>query len=470
LRYITDNATSLQDLLDRTVAWVTDESIHGDDTWELIRNEPWPRGTIFKAKGANGIGSCYIGIMLVTHSVGSSYRNWLFQTKNIAKHLIRSTRCLDLKDVSFMHTNNSNYFITMSDPAHMKGATGYTISGDIVNANSVALVFGVFKQHDPGLDWNEQPGGLELDDLAQYPIYYTTNYVSGGSSQPIPLAKPPIYPGVGYPGIGMSSNEPSEGYFKYWLSKDSCRLTIVINNGGQWDMGHAGMLKAFSAKMQYAFPAVVAGSCTGLRTVATYSYSTGTTMGTKIDYRYSNNSLSRSMPIAPCTNAGARTPENSQVAACLPDGTWKFFSNWVQQLQQQSYYSTVYFTVPRPTRKASTGYVIKPTNTELGGVHSVLGNEDQITIEPLDLWHESLITTDMLGSLWNMYWPGSDSRFGEIVVSGKKCLLLPNCWEGRPWTLRNYTGEIISEEALMSNFIENNSYSKQFKMLIRLED
>jgi hypothetical protein len=467
--YITDNATSLQDLLDRTVAWVTDESIHGDDAWELMRNDPWPRGTIFKAKGANGIGSCYIGIMLVTHIVGSSYRNWLFKTENLAKHLIRSPRCLNLGDICFTHTNSSNSFTTVGDPVHMKDLTVYGISGDIVNASGRALAFGVFKQYDAGLDWHEQPGGIEIDELAQYPIYYTRNS-NHSWSQPIALAKPPIYPGVGYPGIGMNLNEPVQGYFKYWLSKDSCRLTVVINNSGQWDMGHAGMMDAFSAKMQYAFPAVVAGSCTGLRTVGTYSYTIGTTLGTKIDYSYTNNSLSRSMPIAPCTNIGARTPENSQVAACLPDGTWKYFSNWSQAMKTNSYYSTVYFTVPRPSRKANTGYIVKPTNTELLGIVSSLGDEDQITMEPLDLWQESPIGTDMLGSLWNMYWPGSDSRFGEIIVSGKKCLLLPNCWEGRPWILQNYTDRIVSEEQLMADFLENAAYSKQFKMLIRLED
>ncbi|AJQ26925.1 hypothetical protein [Pelosinus fermentans] len=461
--YIKGKATSLQDLLDKTVAWATDTEIHGDDAWELVRNDPWPRGTIFKAKGVNGINSCYIGIMLVTHVKGESYRNWLLQTKNLLRHFV-TIPSLFLDTSAIIHTNGADNFDVLKDKLDAtKGRNNYKLYDiDIVNTSGTSLAFGVFKQYNDGLDWHEQPGCIEFGDLGQYPMYYS---ITGGHTN----VAPPLYPGVGYPGFGMPSGEPLSGYFDYWLTKDASRITIVIKNREQWDMGHAGMLIPFHANMQYAFPAIAAGSCTGLRTVGSSDVS-GVTKGSKIDYSYNSNDMSRSMPCAPCINTGTKTPEHSQLSLCLPDGKWNFFSNWTQEFKTNSSSGT-YFTYERPVRTV-TGNMLKPTRKDLTQVSTILGDDTTITIEPLELFQENTSqgSTNMLGRIWNMYWPGDPyNRYGEVEINNQPYLLLPNCWEERAWHLPSFN-KFETPENLLATSKEIIKYGKQFKMLIRLEE
>ncbi|GEM_PF-3154217 len=478
--YIKGKASSLQHLLAKIVDWATDTEIHGDDAWELVRNDPWPRGTIFKAKGVNGINSCYIGIMLVTHVKGESYRNWLLQTKNLIKEFVRPgtyAGALAMDGGTILHVEGEDHFELLKDRADpSKGKYYFTLSGiDIVNANGTALAFGVFKQYNDGLDWNEQPGCIEFGDLAQYPIYYTID-----SGNPVKIS-PPIYPGVGYPGIGMPGDEPSTGSFDFWITKDASRITVITNNKGQWDVGHAGMLIPFHAKNQYAFPAVVTGSCTGLRTIA-YRAGLATTIGAKIDYSYTNYSLSRSMPIAPCTCLGPPTaPTNTQLSICLPNGKWEFFSNWTQLIELITE-SFTYFSLNRPIRLPSftlswtpRAYV-KPTNLELTDVAQVLDSgDDVIVMEPLELVHtgyRDILTSEspnMLGTIWNMYWPSNSHKYGELEIDGKQYLLLPNCWEDRPWHLPTRYAKPTTDEALLAEYNEILAYGKQFRILIGLE-
>ena len=471
--YLYGEAGSLEDMLSQLVTWATDSTIHGTNAWTLMQNLDWPKGTILKAQGLNGLNSCYIGLMILDFTSSTAYSSWLLQTEIILKRIVWAKEALDQEGACITHTSSSPTFSVWSDkndPTCYK--IDYTLTGynNLVNSMGKCLVFGVFKQFESGLNWDEQPGAMSFSDLGLYPIYYHHT----GIDEPAKLI-PPVYPGWGYPGIAMPSGEPSNGDFRYWFVKDGSHLTVVTDNCGQWDIGHAGMLEPFEAAMQYPFPAVVAGSCTGISKNMTMTVKNGATVattGNKIDYSYDNWSMSRSLPIAPCENG------TSQVALCLPDGTWSLFSNWEQELKMSSYsesiYATKYFaSVERPVRLSSTidGYRIKPTNLDLIDVAPCLSNENDLTVEPLHLMQNDSANkkVDIFGSMWGMSWPAADLPPGVMTINSKKCLLLPNCWDDRLWYVIPYSSSYTSQLTAMTKYKEIIDYGKQFKMLIELE-
>ena len=461
--YLKGTATSLDNLLAQITAWVTDTNIHGTDAWTVKRSDPWPRGTIYEAKGLNGTNKSYIGLMRLDLIKGSTYKNWLLTNKNIGKNLIWHKKGINLDGAAFLYNDGELTFKVLTDKTNASGAyTLYTLSGvEIVNTSSNALVFGSFKQYNEGLDWNEQPGGIEVGELGQYPIYYKA------ATGILTKINPPIYPGLGYPGFGMATTDTIDRYFEFWITKDASNLTVVIQNGIQWDMGHAGMLKAYHSRMQYPHPAVVAGSNTGLRMVLSSSVK-----GNLVDYSYNNYSLSRSLPCTPCTDTTIIANTSSHVKVCLPDGKWQNFSNWTQTLATGSDTSGTWSYVTRPvTVGDSLGYQVRPISTDLTGVQDSLFNTT-IAMEPFDLVQNDATSgsVGMLGSLHHMAWPGVDGPYGEVTVNSKKCLLIPNGWEDRLWYILNGKIGITDQDTLNTTYKEIIDYGKQFRMLIRLED
>lgn len=499
--YKKGTAVDLAGLLNQITEWVTDTGIHGEDAWELIRNEPWPRGTIYKAKGVNGANSCYIGIMLLTHVKGLSYKNWLLQTPNLLKYLVRSPQRFNIQK-PILHTTGSASFTILKDPNDTSETKMYSLSNiDIVNSDCTALSFGVFKQYQEGLDWNEQPGCIEFpSSLGFYPM----KAMYPDAIKPSDMA-PPIYPGVGYPGFGLPGGEPASGSFKYWLLKDACHLTVVINNDNQWDMAHAGMLNTYHSRMQYSFPAVIAGSNTGLRTIGSID-SNGDggviiTKGARIDYSYGNQQCSRGMPCMPAFNS--ENQNVSQLVVCMPEGTWKFFNNWTQSLDTiatpHETYVSYRLVVGQPKRKEKSGYCLRPTDTDIDLVTSQTNvttktetngdstvitttTTERVSLENFDLYDfNSTSEQNMLGNLWHMYWPSINHDYGEIQIANKNFLLLPNCWEGRMWyqPTTEAIAAISADESLtveerlikLKNLYDGIvAYGKQFRILIRLED
>ncbi len=462
--YIKGSAATLDDLVAQTVDWVTDETVHGEDAWELMRNEPWPRGTIFKAKGLNGHNSCYIGLMVLTMVKGETYKNWLLQTNNLARYFVWAKAGLGLEGASFEHQAGNSTFSVLSDKTKPNGdKIAYALLGDIdiVFHGGSMLVFGVFKQYTEALDWQEQPGAINFNDteldLDLYPLSYSRN----GS---VSTKKPPVYPGMGYPGIAIPEDEPATGAFLYWLIKDDGHLTIVTRNRTQWDIGHAGLLIPFQAAMQYPFPAVMAGSCTGMNRYSAL-VDGRPVIANKLDFSYTNWSLSRSMPCAPCANGP------SQLALCLPDGRWRYISNWTQQLKAGTYDGSYYFALARPER-INEGYLLKPTNTDLTDVTYGIDGETTIALEPFHLLQNELDSepVNLFGTLWRMAWPGNLADFGEATVNGKACLLLPNCWEDRLWQILDGHSNVTDPATLLQRYNEIIEFGKQFRMLIQLEE
>ena len=481
--YTKGTTNSLSGLLAAITTWVTDSTIHGDDAWTIMRSAAHPKGTIFKAKGLNGGNNCYIGILHLTMTKGETYANWLLQTDVLIPKLIWNENKMNKKGSLVAYNDGNASFSLYSNPSDMSsGKTDYSLSNvEIVSENGESLVFGVFKQYQSGLDWVEQPGGLPLGELGLPKITVKQTGVSGDGSK----YTAPLYPGIGYPGIGIPSGEPSQGTLTYWLIKDACRLTVVTryldaNNVYQWDVGHAGMLIPYHGKMQYPFPAVVAGSTTGLQIVGSRDSTTKAfSSANYVSYNKDNLGLSRTLPAFPATLATMTDPA-SNVCVCLPDGQWQCFANGSQSLKSnvdQDNSNNYWFSTPAPTRSTLDDCYIKPTDQDLQacveGFATTTSDgkeESAIASEALDVVQGTSGNANMLGRLWRMYWPGADYDFGEVAIDGKAGLLLPNGWEGRLFETPDTQAKALSQSDLLATLSDIETYSKQFRMLIRLED
>ena len=89
-------ASSFEDLLGQLTAWATDSAIHGQDAWELMRSDPWPRGTILKAHGWEENEHFYVGLMPTAIQKGVSYKNWFYDPKVMLSEFVWHKKGLGL--------------------------------------------------------------------------------------------------------------------------------------------------------------------------------------------------------------------------------------------------------------------------------------------------------------------------------------------------------------------------------------
>ncbi|HMM22687.1 MAG TPA: hypothetical protein PKA10_18365 [Selenomonadales bacterium] len=456
--YIKGTATDFGDLLTQVTAWTTDTAIHGDDAWELMRSDPWPRGTILKAKGLNEENHCYIGLLPLELQVGKTYKEWLLTHENLGKYIVWSANGINKPGCPFTLSSGNNTINVRNDRLNPDAdITTYILAApEIVAKNCKALVFGVFKQYAANLNWDEQPGAISFGDIGLISLSST----QGGVNRKI---RTPLYPGIGYPGMGMDYTEPKDGFFQYWATKDANRLTVVIQNGEQWDLGHAGLLIPYHSRMQYPFPAVAAGSHSGL--ILRGDAAMGET-GAMVDYTYANWTLTRGMPPFAGVVKDIRSA-TSQVGLCLPDGSWQFFANWLQGAS----FSGSSMTLDKPVRPANVDHYIKPTCISLENLTQVFPMDDTYQLEPLELIQDVEASKNIFGRLWGMFWPSREIyRHGEARINGKLHLILPNSYRGRPWYIYNGTSGMRNMDQLLALQKEIDGYNKQMNCVIRLED
>lgn len=463
--YKRGRARDFDDLISQLADWATDADIHGEAAWELMRNEPWPRGTILKAHGQQAGEHFYVGLMPQKFRKGSTYQAWFLQPEIIARHFV-----WPVTGAQTFYQSGANITIkkdvwndkeTLTDTYNLAEV-------DIFENNGQALFFGAFKQYASGLAWHEQPGGLTFENVAPR----SANIYRGGYKAKY---TPPLYPGVGYPAIGMDYDGPLSGYLDYWLVKDGSRMTVVVRNQEYWDVAHCGLLEPYQAKMQYSFPAVVIGGTSGAVWKGRLGNEGAIEQGIQFDYSNKDWSLIRGIPqFAACPVDNNNTL--SQVAVMLPDGRWRFAANWMQgiELIPITQGSSYYIANGRPVRTQNLQYYIRPTCTDLRDVAYVLQPEDGVTIyqmEPVELVEAGAIVRNMLGAVKGMFWPSQRViKYGEILIGGKKYLMVPNGWEDRPWYIEHGRSGIYDAAVLAQRQKEIDAISQQMNCLIRLED
>lgn len=473
--YIHGYANDFNDLIRKVIAWSTDADIHGTDAWEVIRNEPWPRGTIIKAHGFESGEHFYIGLMPNVIEKGKTYKDWFMQKSVLASNFVWSPKGLKKSGASFTVETSS---VKLTDtPPHIT----YSFDAiDIFSASAQVMWMGIFKQYSADLDWHEQPGGMAFRDFPIRPIYYTTNLTNNRQA-----FVPPIYPGVGFPAIGMDYDGPLAGYLEYWITKDAHRMILVTKNREYWDIAYLGFIEPYH-NGEYALPAAVIGGTSGAvqngKDVFIFSDSNSPSIssGIQFDYRPQNWGLTHGLPSFATSPNDDVNNVISQVSLLLPDGKWQGFANWVQSESAYPNYSSngrlTSYTYVRnePERAQNIGHYIRPTDSSTVGTTHIYRPQGELLtyqLEPLEFLQCTGQVKNILGRIWRMYWPSSRvAQYGEIVIDDKLHLMLPNGWEGRRFSLpfgkttSNDPDEIFAQEELIE------AMSRQMNCLIRLED
>lgn len=465
-------ANDFNDLISKVIAWSTDAEIHGADAWELIRSEPWPRGTILKAHGFKSEEHFYVGLMPQAIEKGKTYKDWFMQKSVLASNFVWSLNGLKKSGAPFT-ASTSSVTITDTTPNVTYGFNDV----DIFAASAQVMWMGIFKQYSAKLDWHEQPGGMAFKDLPIRPIYYTMT-----DNNNLQAFVPPIYPGAGFPAIGMDYAGPLAGYLEYWITKDAHRMILVTKNREYWDVAYLGFIEPYH-NGEYALPAAVVGGTSGAvmkakDVVVTSGEAPIVSAGLQFDYRTSNWALMRGIPSFPASPSDDKNAL-SQVQLMLPDGKWQPFVNWAQGETAYSDISNgklVSHTYVRnePVRAVNIGHYIRPTESPTVGTTHVYRQQGDILtyqMEPLEFVQGLGQSNNLFGRAWRMYWPSSRvAQYGEIMIDDKLHLMLPNAWEGRRFSLSAGRATGNNPDELFAQEAEIEAISRQMNCLIRLED
>lgn len=479
--YIKGTATDYEDLLSQLCAWVTDSAIHGADAWEIMQQEPWPKGTIIKAHGWDAGEHFYLGFMPKKIILGQTYKEWFLEKNTLLREYVWADNGLRLKPENTVNISGN----TIAIQGTQRTITFKT--SEIFYDSAWPMFLGAFKQFSPGLDWVEQAGGYTpKPKIFPLLIRDSTNPMATGKFYP------PPFPGVGFPAMSMDADGPISGVVQWWATKDRHRIILAVNNSGQWEVAHLGFLEAYHKPNEYACPLCVIGGTSGARTMGQSIFFSSAakyptpTMGFRFDYTTKNRDLGRGLPTyaaSPGNDRDSWTKENyfSQVQLMMGDGTWKSFFNWLSQEQviTESCGESVsyYYAKSRPERNSATKSVILPTNSNVGRLKHVLTDSADsflYSLLPIELAHGTDSVTsqaDTLGILWRMYWPSSQVlRYGEATLSGKKHLVVPNSYEGRMWWLPHGKTGITDVDALALEYNEVTEMNAGMSCVIRLED
>lgn len=581
-------ATTFDDLIKQVIAYTTDISIHGDKAWTLMRNDPWPRGTILKCPGLKGKDHFYIGMMPLDIIKGITYREWFLKKGTLATHFVWSEKGLNQKipftlqdnlitmaplgngmspyqaassglaqtvwaelvkkieDIPTQDYNNiikgkaravdqNQLLIVFNEayPLQLTESRRYreTIEGylteicaklkistkpmkikcilespyigyikppdryyfhtyDIFSNSAKVLYFGVFKQYSEDLDWHEQPGGIDFSNLPLMTLQYTMNNQSINSAT---YWNPPVFPGVGYPAIGMEPSGANTGKFDYFLNKNKHGMTLVINNYekdgmANWETIYAGLFEPY-ADYEYAFPAAVIGGTSGATMKGETRYYNNPVTGLKFDYHPKNWSLVHGVPSFACAGLDSEYCP-TQVMAMMPDGQWRSFANYIQGIQIHNA-GTMWDSMPsyvypnaKPTRPVNIRGFIRPCERDVMDSYNIYNDHvDEncrntgYKLEPLELVDQSNNDNHyILGRLPNIFHCTRPIyQYGELLISGKKYLLLPNVWEARKYHLpfHDYVKEFDPDNLLAEDQKEERDRIKMdglMNIAIRLED
>lgn len=472
--YLKGKASSFDDLIDKIVTWCTDKDIHGDDVWELVRKEPWPRGTIMRAPGWEAGEKQYIGLMTQSIKVGRTYNDWIKQRDNMLREFVLPTfgNLPNVKisggTVTYGSEEHTNYFAITE--------------AEIFDSDCQALWFGDFKQYSEGLDWDEQAGFDRPPLVNCNPIWY----VGTGMSIPTHNSAPPAYPGVGFPAIGCGYSGFINGECEFWLVKGRNNLIVVTLDQDQWDVGGAGFLQPHHRVSEYPFPGCVFSSKSGVIPHIDFK-SLGGSIPTaffcyKFGYNHDSWQLSRALPtMASVYTQGVQNERLSvsQVQLMLPTGEWQSFASYgiyedlvvVPGTNGTDRRPVNGYPVNKP---AGQKHVIYPTYNNLSGLVDYMGNDPDkhcYHLEPIELVEQiDNDRTNMFGSLWNIkFMAGKPVRYGEQTIGGKKFLILPSGYEGRKFHLYHGLTWISDPLTLRSMDAEIDRLTRQMNCAIELE-
>ena len=451
-------AKDLDDLASKIITYVTDSTIHGDYTWELKQNLPWPMGIVLRCPHEKENEHFYIGLMTNKIKVGKTYSDWFFNEKNYSSYFI-------------WQKNGLNSLSLPSSDAK------WNKTPDIFLSDAHVMHFNVFKQYDKNLQWHEQPGGIDVAKTRCLCSQWKKPSANSWSSFNLPLL-----PGTGCPSLSTDYAGPLDGYIEYWIKKEKFHMVILVKNRDKWDCAAVGMFEPYH-KGEYAFPAFVIGSTSGATAYGEDRwYSPGqitptADIGIMFDYAPTNWSLIHSIPPY-VTAARDEITCPTSVAIMRSDGTWEFLANWIQGIAGITEYAPqgipgkhYYYRTP-PIRPNNIPVFLRPGENDLEDFTNIISTNPHIIkykLESLDIVEKDSNKTGILGIIPSLKYPSHEVKeYGEITINNKTYLSIPNIWENRKLSIQKWNSISYTENGLGSfspndliNEITNNNLSLQ---------
>lgn len=324
--------------------------------------------------------------------------------------------------------------------------------------------------------------------------------------------KLPVFPGTGCPWFTISDqnrvdfNIATSG-ITYWFTKNDydATITIMLKADKKYDTYQSmsfGMLKTID-EQSHIFPLYIAGGSQGL-SQDTYVYTpvsssdnrqkpTNTGPNNVYDLDIDNIALSNSNLLSP-TKFNKANMSNFRVLS--PEGEWRDIYSMVQggKLRATSspcddYVSNWAVLLENPTAMLDchSGYFLSADNLNRVDIYSVNKPinkydhssklENIIVFLNGDLNHNEVGCQGMVPNCYGSWFRTLPT--GEVTLSGKKYLSVPNGWENRLWNYPAYVG-FSNDSSLYENKSIKDKYDDLFnelkngvmthRLLIPLED
>lgn len=351
---------------------------------------------------------------------------------------------------------------------------------EVFHNSANVIFFSMFKQYSDQFTWNE----LMQNNKRYYDSFGYAGVRNVGTGISMDTApqytfEPPAYPGMGCPALGFSSDyiknkvDPLDIIHVYFSASEH-NASIVLNINDRWEYASVGFFTPMSNDHEYAFPAYVTTSQSGLRpSYYRKKYDTSSAPGTQafvnmLDFSENNTSLGHAMPTYQAFNViNEKVGNYTGTQAMLPNGKWISFGNYKMERVVSIKDGTANTASPTETDyykepvwfNSKNGLLTIPTSSgyTLNLFRKTLSNEFD---NQLDQSMQSIIADPvyynatreigdnsqeafLLGKIPQVYRCSSPiTRYG--VYRNKDdindlYLIVPNCWEGREWAVDMFT-------------------------------
>lgn len=348
--------------------------------------------------------------------------------------------------------------------------------------------------------WKEYKDSYSIQMLVFYKDY-NNNSSENNPSNP---TDPPNHPSV--------SNSILPEYVYLYMSKTKHNANIAVNYRDWWDMAQVGFFEPFASDYEYQFPAFTMSSNIGVRPcnhLVNYSGMPYPYDNMLFDYTQGNRSWGHSM-IGYSATWWDGTQEFldkhacSQTQAMLPSGKWESFfnyairSNYWYSYTDSGHYShgfkepekvdSRYFITNTMTPNVEENFGVIPYGIETSGypfdmtsldLEIARQNKQSYSLLPfyLGVNIEDNNEQNMICAVPAMYAVSRPvTRYGlyrNPTDNDDLFLIMPNCWEGRPWhyqqdATRLYTNKNKTENEQQEEYDKYRDWGKNMNVAMHI--
>lgn len=301
-------------------------------------------------------------------------------------------------------------------------------------------------------------------------------------------------------------------YVYLYMSKTKHNANLAVNYRDWWDMAQVGFFEPFASDYEYQFPALVMSSNIGVRPcnhLVSYGGNPYPYDNMLFDYTQGNRSWGHSM-IGYSATWWDGTQEFidkhacSQTQAMLPSGKWESFFNYAirsdywYSITDSGHYShgfkepekvnSRYFITNTMTPNVEENFNVIPYGVETNGysfdmksldLEIARQNKQSYSLLPFYLGTsiEDNKEQNMICAVPAMYAVSRPvTRYGlykNPTDTDDMFLIMPNCWEGRPWhyqqdATRIYTGKNKTEDEQIAEYEQYRDWGKNMNVAMHI--